>query len=74
MKKQYSKPMLYFEDFTLAEAIASCGTIANASDGNTCTWDGFVEGLPVFNMSVNPACLVDYTDYEGSTQINVFGS
>lgn len=74
MKKQYSKPMLYFEDFTLAEAIASCGTIAGPTSGDTCTWDGFIEGMPMFNASVNLNCILDYTDYEGSTQINVFGS
>ena len=74
MKKQYSKPMLYFEDFALAEAIAACGTIAGPTDGDTCTWDGFVAGLPMFNSQVNADCLLDYTDYEGSTQINVFGS
>lgn len=66
--------MLYFEDFTLAEAIASCGTIAGPTDGNTCTWDGFVDGVPMFNMSVNANCLLDYTDYEEITSINVFGS
>lgn len=74
MKKQYSKPMLYFEDFTLAEAIASCGTIAGPTDGNTCTWDGFVDGLPMFNMAVNSNCLLDYSDYEDQGLINVFGS
>ena len=74
MKKQYSKPALYFEDFTLAEAIAACSTIAGPTDGNTCTWDGFVDGVPMFNMSVNANCLLDYTDYEEITSINVFGS
>ena len=74
MKKQYSKPALYFEYFTLAEAIASCGTIAGPTDGNTCTWDGFIEGMPMFNTQVNINCVLDYEDYEGSTQINVFGS
>lgn len=66
--------MLYFEDFTLAEAIASCGTIAGPTDGNTCTWDGFVDGLPMFNMAVNSNCLLDYSDYEDQGLINVFGS
>lgn len=74
MKKQYSKPELYFEDFTLAEAIASCGTIAGPTDGNSCTWNGFIEGMPMFNMSVNLDCVLDYADYEGTTPINVFGS
>lgn len=74
MKKQYSKPELYFEDFTLAEAIASCGTIAGPTDGDSCTWNGFIEGMPMFNMSVNLDCVLDYADYEGTTPINVFGS
>lgn len=74
MKKQYSKPVLYFEDFTLAEAIASCGTIAGPTDGNTCTWEGFIVGLPMFNMAVNADCLLDYSDYEDTSSINVFGS
>lgn len=66
--------MLYFEDFTLAEAIAACGTIAGPTDGNSCTWNGFIEGMPMFNMSVNLDCVLDYADYEGTTPINVFGS
>lgn len=74
MKKQYSKPELYFEDFTLAEAIASCGTIAGPTDGDTCTWDGFLPGWPLFNQSVNADCVADYRDYEELESINVFGS
>ena len=66
--------MLYFEDFTLAEAIASCGTIAGPTDGDTCTWDGFVVGLPMFNSQVNADCLLDYSDYEDQGLLNVFGS
>lgn len=74
MKKSYIKPMLYFEDFALAEAIAACGTIAGPTSGDDCTWEGFVTGLPVFNMQVNPDCLLDYTDYEDQGLMNVFGS
>lgn len=74
MKKQYIKPELYYEDFELAEAITACGTIAGPTDGDTCTWDGLVPGVPVFNMAVNPNCSLDYVDYEGQEQFNVFGS
>ena len=74
MKKTYIKPMLYFEDFALAEAIAACGTIAGPTSGDDCTWDGFVQGTPMFNMRVNPDCLLDYSNYEDSIPINVFGS
>ena len=74
MKKQYSKPTLYFEDFMLAEAIAACATIAGPTDGNTCTWEGFIDGLPMFNSQVNADCLLDYSDYEDQGLFNVFGS
>ena len=74
MKKQYSKPELYFEDFTLAEAIASCGTIAGPTSGDTCTWNGFIEGMPMFNSKVNGDCVLDYSDYENQGLFNVFGS
>ena len=74
MKKTYIKPILYFEDFALAEAIAACGTIAGPTSGDDCTWDGFVPGLPMFNTQVNHNCLLDYEDYEGSSQLDVFGS
>lgn len=74
MKKTYIKPILYFEDFALAEAIAACGTIAGPTSGDDCTWDGFVPGLPMFNTQVNPNCVLDYEDYEGSSQLDVFGS
>ena len=74
MKKQYIKPELYYEDFELAEAITACGTIAGPTDGNICTWDGFVEGLPMFNSQVNANCLLDYSDYEDQGLLNVFGS
>lgn len=39
MKKQYSKPVLYFEDFTLMDAItAACQVTAQHADQYTCTW------------------------------------
>lgn len=74
MRKLYIKPELYYEDFELAEAITACGTIAGPTDGNFCTWDGFVEGLPMFNSQVNANCLLDYSDYEDQGLLNVFGS
>lgn len=74
MKKHYNKPELLFENFALAEAITVCGTIAGPTNGDTCVWDGFVPGIPMFNMQVNPECFLDYSDYEGSSQLNVFGS
>lgn len=74
MKKIYFKPMLYFEDFALAEAIAACRTIAGPTSGDDCTWEGFAPGLPVFNTQVNLECLLDYSDYEDQGLMNVFGS
>ena len=74
MKKQYFKPELLFEDFTLAEAISACGVIAGPTNGDDCSWDGFVPGLPMFNSQVNLDCVLDYEDYEGSSQLDVFGS
>ena len=74
MKKTYIKPILYFEDFALAEAIAACGTIAGPTSGDVCTWDDFSPGSPVFNTQVNPNCVLGYEDYEGSSQLDVFGS
>ena len=74
MKKQYSKPELYFEDFTLAEAIAACGIIAGPTDGITCTWEGLYPGWPVFNRAANPACVTDFSDYEESLVASIFGS
>ena len=74
MKKQYIKPELYYEDFELAEAITACGTIAGPTSGDTCTWDGFIEGMPMFNRAVNAGCVLDYSDYEDQGLFNVFGS
>ena len=74
MKKTYIKPILYFEDFALAEAIAACGTIAGPTSGDTCTWNGFIEGMPMFNSKVNADCVLDYSDYENQGLFNVFGS
>lgn len=74
MKKNYFKPTLYFEDFALAEAIAACRTIAGPTNGDDCTWEGFVPGMPVFNTQVNFDCVLDYDNYEDQGIMNVFGS
>ncbi len=78
MRKQYKKPELYFEDFALAEAITNCspGSIANATNGDTCylEWPDF--GGAVFNTAVNPNCMFDIGSYEGGggAASEIFGS
>lgn len=54
MREQYTKPLIYFESFTLSQSIArNCGdthdsTIGESThyDENTCAWD--VGGFTIF--------------------------
>jgi len=54
MKESYRKPLIFFENFSLAQTIArNCGDTHSGSLGesthyneNTCTWD--IEGFTLF--------------------------
>lgn len=60
MKKQYSKPVLYFEDFTLMDAItAACMVPAQHADKYNCAWYSDDFGCNVFTELV-AAC--DYIE------------
>lgn len=48
MKKLYSKPELFFEDFSLMDSIASCGTKVGATEV-TCSWTDPDSGWQIFN-------------------------
>lgn len=48
MKKIYSKPELYFENFALMECIASCNTAVGHTE-NTCAYTDPNLGLTIFS-------------------------
>lgn len=73
MKKVYKRPELFYENFSLMEAIASCALTANQNDGASCTYfdeDGFGETL---FLGANSDCAVPVEHY-GVTFNNVFPS
>ena len=55
MKKQYTAPEIFFEDFTLSQSIAGgCEVISNNHSANSCgiDWGRFV----VFNADLGNVC------------------
>ena len=64
MKKNYSKPVLIYENFSLMDAItASCMVPAQHADEYTCAWYNEDFGN-IFTLGVVAACEWGYEPYE----------
>lgn len=74
MKKLYKKPELFYENFTLMEAITACKVTAQQGDPSQCSWydlEGF--GTVVFTPETVMTCALYYEPFEVGTEF-VFGS
>lgn len=49
MKRVYSKPILYYEEFALLEAIGSCDLISNFNQASGCVAYKLETGHPLFD-------------------------
>lgn len=60
MKKTYKKPVLFFEDFTLMDAITSvCLITAQHANKYTCSWWNDDFGLKIYVTGAGSPCEVD---------------
>lgn len=74
MKKTYKKPVLFFEDFTLMEAItSSCAIGAQHENKYTCAWWNEDFGMYIYDTVQVSSCQIDEIAY-GVPQDVVFPS
>lgn len=60
MKKSYKKPVLYFEDFILMEAItSSCAIGAQHDNKYTCAWWNPDFQMNIYDTMLVNACEID---------------
>ncbi len=74
MKKMYQKPELFFENFSLMEAITACKVTAQQGDPSQCSWydaEGF--GVNIFTADTVMTCDYFMDPFEVGTEF-VFGS
>lgn len=80
--KKYVKPEFYFENFKLAQHIASCGWDMNSGDVHSCTatgdpdW-GYPEDVNVFVVGDGSPCEVEVESYCYTVQdgdVSIFNS
>lgn len=75
MRKQYQKPELFYEDFTLLDAITACTVKGGPSSAETCSYydDGIAMNL--FVQGVSPTCELTPSNYgAGEIENLIFGS
>jgi len=76
MKKSYTKPCIFFESFTLMEAIANCSSegkmILQSMDPTSCSaWNADLEEMWLMSTSVGcEEILDDYIPAYASTAIS----
>lgn len=73
MKKLYKKPELFYENFTLMEAITACKVTAQQGDPSQCSWYNEEIGLTVFTPETVMTCALPYEGFEVPTEF-IFGS
>lgn len=75
MKKNYSKPELFYENFTLLEAITGCTVKGGPTAPELCTYYDEDIGLNLFVVGVSPDCELTPENYgAGSISGLIFGS
>lgn len=75
MKKNYIKPELFYENFTLLDAITDCTVKGGPTTPETCSYYDEDVGLSLFVAGVSPDCEWTPENYmAGSISGLIFGS
>lgn len=73
MKKVYKRPELFYENFSIMEAIATCPAIANHGDPASCVYYDVDFEISFFAADVNGDCEENMNYYEVAAD-NIFTS
>lgn len=74
MKKVYKRPELFYENFSLMEAIAACGFTAQHESGASCSYYDPDFDLNIFTMGLVETCEVGADFYENTHATYIFPS
>lgn len=75
MRKEYHKPELFYEDFTLLDAISACTVKGGPSAPESCSYYDEDLGISLFVQGVSATCDITPENYgAGGIENLIFGS
>lgn len=74
MKKVYTRPELFYENFSLMEAIAACSFFAQHATKETCSYYAKEWDANIFITELGNGCDIDAESYGNSNASWIFSS